>query len=356
MVRTESLKFPRVSIIVVNYNGYRWLKLFIHTLVNTSYPDFEIIVIDNGSTDESIEFLQNNFNQIKIIKLSENKGFGQAINIAAAQAVGTVLAFVNNDMEFPEDWLTQSILELYSEERVGAVQCKILLFNARHIIDCIGLSVDRYNIILPIGHEEIDQGQYDDLRELGACSGGAMVIPKNVFLQIGCFDPVYFMYYEDIDLSWRIKFAGYKIKPCSSSIVYHVASATSGTTSGGIWNPSPFFAFETTKNYVYCWLKNSTTKTIIIYWPIVSFVVLSLSLFSLLNRKPRMFLAHYQGISWILRHTTLIQKKRNEISRVKKRTSDNLLFLEGISRNGSNLPGRFRRVFDLGKNLIMSRF
>jgi GT2 family glycosyltransferase len=352
---TESFKFPPVSIIVVNYNGHRWLKLFIHTLVNSSYPDFEIIVVDNGSTDESIEFLQKHFDQIKIIHLSENKGFGQAVNIGASQARGTILAFVNNDMEFPSEWLKEAILELYSEDKVGAVQCKILSYNSRQIIDSVGLSVDHYNLSLAIGNQEIDEGQYDSLKELGACSGGAMIIPKSLFLQIGCFDPVYFMYYEDVDLNWRIKFAGYKIKPASSSKVYHIGSGSSKITLGGIYNPSPFFAFETTKNYIYCWLKNSKTRTIICYWPVVVFVVLSLSLFALLGRKLRAFLAYYKGIFWTLKHINLIRKKRNEIKKVKKGSSDSLLFAEGIISDSSNLPRRFRRAFFVGKDMIASK-
>ena len=316
---SKFFKFPRVSIVVINYNGHRWLKSFIHTLVDSSYPDFEIIVVDNGSTDESLEFLQSHFNRIKIIRLSENKGFGQAINIGASQAVGTVLAFVNNDMEFPSEWLTEAILELYSEEKVGAVQCKKLLsHNSKQMIESIGLSVDRFNLTLAIGHRETDKGQYDGLNELGACSGGAMVIPKNIFFQLEMLRSRIFHVLRGYRSGWRIKLAGYKIKSSRSSKVYRVGSGSSKISFTGFYNPSPFYAFETTKNYIYCWLKNSTSRTIICYWPIVVINALSLSLFVLLGRKPRTFIAYYQGIFWILKHIKLIRKKRNEIKKVKK--------------------------------------
>ena len=100
--------------------------------------------------------------------------------------------------------------------------------------------------------------------------------------------------------------------------MYRVGSGSSKISLAGFYNPSPFYAFETTKNYIYCWLKNSTSRTIICYWPIVVINALSLSLFVLLGRKPRTFIAYYQGIFWILKHIKLIRKKRNEIKKVKK--------------------------------------
>ena len=102
-----------------------------------------------------------------------------------------------------------------------------MAYNHKEKIDSIGLSVDRYNIAIIIGKDEIDRGQYDGLQEIGACSGGAMVIWKHIFQDIGNFDPIYFMYYEDVDLSWRIRLKGFRIFPAHSSIVYHVGSATS---------------------------------------------------------------------------------------------------------------------------------
>jgi GT2 family glycosyltransferase len=312
-------------------------------------------VVDNGSTDESVAFLRKHFDQIKIVELNENKGFGQAINIGADKAKGTVLAFVNNDMEFPLEWLTEAISALHSEDKVGAVQCRIMSYHSRQIIDSVGLSVDRYNLPLAIGHDQIDKGQYDSLELIGACSGGAMIIPRSIFFEAGCFDPVYFMYYEDIDLNWRLKFAGYKVKSSKSSKVYHVGSASSDVTLRGIFSPSKFFAFETTKNYLYCWLKNSGNMTIIIYWPIILFVVISLSVFSLLGRKPRTFLAYYKGIVWILKNIKLIRERRNEIKAVRRNSSDNLLFVEEVSQSSTNLPSRFRRAFLLGRAMIASR-
>ena len=119
-----------------------------------------------------------------------------------------------------------AITKLISDNAIAAIQCKIMRYDERDKIDCIGLSVDRYNIFRNIGFAEIDKGQYDNLEEIGACTGGAMIIWKPIFDEIGHFDDLYFMYFEDIDLSWRLKLRGYKICPAISSVVYHVGSGS----------------------------------------------------------------------------------------------------------------------------------
>jgi GT2 family glycosyltransferase len=310
---------PRVSIIIVNYNGLQWFKSFMSALVNTEYPDFEIVVVDNSSSDESVQYLKDNFKEVGVLELNENKGYAKAINIGARKATGDILAFINNDMEVRSDWLRKAVPKLTSNKAVAAVQCKVLSYNNREKIDCIGLSVDRYNLVLMIGRNEIDQGQYDNLEEISACSGGAMIIWKHLFLEAGCFDPTYFMYYEDIDLSWRIRLKGLQILPAQASIVYHVGSATSKiANSPGGGKLSPFFAFHTTKNYIYCWLKNSSLRTILIYWPVVLLIVLAKTLFGLLNGRSTIASAHIRGIFWNITHLRFISKERREIQKLRK--------------------------------------
>lgn len=310
---------PRVSIITVNYNGLQWFKLFMRGLINTEYPDFEIIIVDNASTDDSVQYLKDNFKQVAVVELKENKGFAEGINIGSRHATGDILALINNDMEVNSDWLTNAVSRLISSPDVAAVQCKVLSYNNREKIDCIGLSVDRYNIVLMIGRNEIDRGQYDDIKELCACSGGAMIIRKHIFQEVGCFDATYFMYYEDIDLSWRINLKGLKILPAQSSVVYHVGSATSKIAdSADAGRLSPFFAFHTTKNYIYCWLKNSSTRTILVYWPIVFLIVLAKTFWELPHGRTAIVSAHLKGILWNLKHTEFISKKRRAIQTLRK--------------------------------------
>ena len=229
-------------------------------------------------------------------------------------------------MEFRSDWLTNAVDKLVSNKIAAAVQCKILVYDDREKIDSIGLSVDRFNIAFPIGRHEIDSGQYDNLREIGACSGGAMIIWKRIFQDIGNFDPAYFMYYEDVDLSWRVRLKGFRIFPAQSSVVYHFGSATSKISrTPYAWDIPAFFAFHTMKNYIYCWLKNSTSKVLIVYWPVILLIIMTKISFELLNGRALVALWQTKGIFWNLTHLKLIAKQRREIKKLRKDKSDNIL-------------------------------
>jgi GT2 family glycosyltransferase len=323
----EDLKLPRVSVIIVNYNGYCWLKLFVDSLINTVYPDFEIIIVDNASTDQSVQYLKEKSGNIKVVELTENRGFAAGANRGAKEATGKIFAFVNNDMEVRPDWLINAVNELLSDETAAAVQCKILTYSNRQKIDSIGLSVDRFNIAFMIGRHEIDRGQYDSLKEIGACSGGAMVIWKHIFDEVGSFDPEYFMYYEDVDLSWRIRLKGLRIFPAQSSVVYHVGSATSKISNKSL---TPFFAFHTTKNYIYCWLKNSSAKVIFIYGPVVISLTLAKISFELLSGRASVALAQTRGIFWNIVHLRLIARERIKVRKLRKIDSENILLATEI--------------------------
>jgi GT2 family glycosyltransferase len=357
-VRTIELqreRLPRVSVVIVNYNGYKWLKLFMPLLRETQYPDFEIIVVDNASTDESVQYLKENFPNIQIVMLRENKGFAEGANLGAAHSTGSVLAFLNNDMEVSHDWLAEAILKLTSDPRIAALQCKILMYDKKNKIDLVGLSVDRYNFFNAIGYAEVDEGQYDDLMEIGACSGGAMIIWKHIFLEMGCFDPLYFMYYEDVDLSWRIKLAGYKICPAPSSIVYHVGTGTSNMRSADKFRPSPFFAFLNSRNSFYCWLKNSSSKTIIIYWPVFIVGNLLIALFLLASVSPKVGFTYFKGLLWPAKHFRYILSQRRKVRPMSKRRKDNILFVDNVVKESSNLSNMVKRAPSALKRIVTKK-
>jgi GT2 family glycosyltransferase len=326
-----------------------------HPLRETQYPDFEIIVVDNASEDGSVQYLKENFPDIRIVSLDENKGFAGGINVGVNHSGGEVLAFVNNDMEVSRDWLINAVLKLTSDVSVAALQCKILRYNRRNEIDLIGLSVDRYNFFNAIGNGEDDLGQYDDLQEIGASSGGAMIIWKHIFDEVGGFDDLYFMYHEDIDLSWRLRLAGYKICPAISSVVYHVGSASSNVRPADKFSPSPFFAFLNSRNIAYCWLKNSSLKTIIIYWPIFLFGNLLITFFLLASVSPKVGFAYFRGILWPIRHIQYIMGKRKEMESMIKTRNDNILFVEGIVKESSNFLSMLKKAPFVMKRVIMKK-
>lgn len=344
---------PFVSVIIVNYDGCKWLKSFMPQLTQTSYSPFEVIVVDNNSHDGSVQYLRDNFKQVKIISLSENKGYARGVNVGAREAAGSILAFLNNDIEVTPQWLTEAVTKLGSGADIGAVQCKSMFYDTKDIIDCVGLSIDRFNVAHIIGRNERDNGQYNNLPEIGAFSGGAMLIRKELFHQLGGFDETYFMYFEDVDLSWRLRLSGYKIVPVPNSLVYHVGSASSGiVTPAKVWDPSPFFAFEMTKNYLYCWFKNSKPKTVICYFPVICCVIISMCFLAIVRRKPKIFAGHIKAVIWIIRNAKTIYKKGTEIQKLKNGQSDDILFVKQITKDSTNLLMGIRKMSSMIRNAL----
>jgi GT2 family glycosyltransferase len=334
---------PNVSIIIINRNGHHWLRSFFPSIMNTNYPKFEIIVVDNGSTDQSISYLRNYpDNKVHVIELKDNLGFARAANVGIRDANGEIIAFLNNDIEVDENWLMAAVEKLLSEERVGAVQSKMMQYDRRNKIDCVGVSVDKFGIDVPIGYDEVDYGQYDKLAEIGACCGGAMIVWKNVLVKTGFFDTKFFIYYEDLDLSWRIRLSGYKILPAPSSMVYHVGSATSKSM------PSAHVAFHITKNHIVSWLKNSRLITLILYWPVLLFLITCYSLFDMIHGRYGHVAAYIKAVVWVLLHINYILKERHRIQHTIRKpevNSDNILFIGNKdNRSSSNLSFRVKKA------------
>jgi GT2 family glycosyltransferase len=342
---------PRVSIVTVNYNGHQWLRLFLPSISMTKYPDYEIIIVDNGSTDQSISYIEDHWkNSVRLIKLKRNFGFAEACNMGVREANGQIIVFLNNDVEVDQYWLKYGVEKLLSNTRAGAVQSKMMQHNRRNMIDCIGLSVDRFGIHLAIGHDELDLGQYDEMYEIGGCCGGAMIVWRTVLAEAGFFDNKFFLYYEDADLSWRIKLAGYKILPAQSSVVYHFGSATSKTV------PSAFTTFHLTKNYFAFWLKNSSLATLIMYWPIPGLVITGASFFDLLHGRFGLVIAHLKAVIWVALHIDYILKERYKIQHTIKKPNVNpegLLFVcTSDTKSSSHLMLRIKKGIFLLKSVL----
>ncbi|WZL73642.1 glycosyltransferase [Clostridiaceae bacterium 35-E11] len=224
-----------ISFIIVNFNGKEHLKDCFNTIFNQNYPKdkIEIIMVDNGSEDGSIDYVEKNFPTIRIIRNSTNEGFAKPNNDAAKIAKGKYLALINNDMRLDKNWLNEMIDTLEKakteDEKYVCVGSKILNWDGTKL-DFAGGSINfyghGYQYDFGIDIKEANKKYNEDRDILFAC-GGAMLIEKDIFLNIGGFDEDYFAYFEDVDLGWRLWILGYKVKFCSKSICYHKHNSTS---------------------------------------------------------------------------------------------------------------------------------
>jgi GT2 family glycosyltransferase len=336
---------PLVSIILVNYNGLKWFQLCLHSLLDTDYPEFEILVIDNASTDGSVDYLKRNYSdRIKLIKLNENLGFCEGCNIGFRESRGDIIALLNTDVQVDNKWLRSAVGKLQSRENVGSVQSKMMQYANKRVIDCAGLSVDSHGLVAKIGEGEIDHGQYDGLPEIWASSGGAMIIWRHILAKVGLFDPTYFLYYDDIDLAWRIRLLGYKNLLDPSSIVYHMGSATTRTF------PSSFIIFHSTKNNISSWLKNYSVGSLIAKMPMLSALVIGSLILELLHRRFGHFKARVKSIIWVLRSINYILNERHKVQHLIRRVSDSMVF----TNEGYNSLSNVRHVRKLNSGYCRS--
>ena len=211
---------PKVSIIIVNHNGRQHLEACLTSVLNQTYPDYEVILVDSGSTDRSAEYVEQRFGQVRLVRAGENVGFGCANNLGGRLAAGEYLAFLNPDTVVEPDWLQPLVRTLQRHPAAGLATAKILLCSQPDRINTCGNQVHLTGIPSCRGYM-LPADSLDQLDEVCSVSGAAFVIHRRVFEQIGGFDTGFFLYAEDNDLSWRALLAGYRCLYVPDSVVYH---------------------------------------------------------------------------------------------------------------------------------------
>jgi len=222
-----------VAVTILNYNGKAYLEEFLPHLFNSTYPNMEVYVADNGSSDGSLDFLREHFPAVKRIDLQKNHGFAKGYNLALDQVDGDYYVLLNSDVEVSPGWI-EPMLELMERDKmVAACQPKIRDQRQRSKFEYAGAAggwLDRYGYPFCRGRifafTEQDEGQYDSSQEIFWASGAALFIRAPLFHAVGGFDPDYFAHAEEIDLCWRLKRAGFKIMVRPKSVVYHVGGGT----------------------------------------------------------------------------------------------------------------------------------
>lgn len=222
---------PRVSVVVVTWNGRGLLERFLPSVLATDYPDVEVVVADNASTDGTAAWLAAEHPGVVVVRHSENELFARGNNLAVPAASGSVLCFLNNDVEVPSGWLGPLVGALGGG--VVAVQPKLLQHGDRDRFEYAGASggfLDAAGVPFTRGRifdtMEPDRGQYDDPRDVFWATGAALVVDRAAFEAVGGFDESFGMHMEEIDLCWRLQRAGGRIRVEPASEVYHLGGAS----------------------------------------------------------------------------------------------------------------------------------
>jgi GT2 family glycosyltransferase len=282
----ETKKWPLFSIVIVNYNGQEHLQRCISSALKSDYPNFEIIIVDNGSTDGSIKLLNELFGKeshLTMILNTKNLGPARARNTGSTRAKGEYLAFIDNDTEVDKLWLKEALEILKNRPEVGAIQCKLLLMDEQDKYDYAGDYLSQFGFLIQrASFGEPDIGQFNKIVEIFGVKSAGMVIRKNVFNACGGFDEDYFVYMEETDLCWRIWLNGWTVVFSPTSIVYHKF----GNLKKLKLTSSKYLTiFHGTKNYITTMIKNLETLNLLKILPLQIILWMGIALRHIARKK-----------------------------------------------------------------------
>ena len=222
-----------VAVVILNWNGKKFLEKFLPPLLEYSSGDAEIIVADNDSTDGSVEFTRENFPQVRLIRNPKNEGFARGYNLALNEVNADYYILLNSDIEVTHNWIKPVISLMERDPMIGACQPKIRSFYQRDEFEYAGAAggfIDEYGYPFCRGRLfltiEKDHGQYDDNTEISWATGACLFVRSELFHQLGGFDDDFFAHMEEIDFCWRLHNYGYRVMYCGESIVYHIGGGT----------------------------------------------------------------------------------------------------------------------------------
>jgi GT2 family glycosyltransferase/glycosyltransferase involved in cell wall biosynthesis len=210
----------RVSVVVVNYRGAEDTTACLEGLRDLDYPELEVIVVDNASGDGSAEVLTARFPDARIIALDENTGFAGGCNHGASLATGQYIAFLNNDARPDPAWLRTAVDTLHADTSIACVASKVLDWEG-NTVDFVDAALSFYGHGFKLHVGQPDSSIPDRATDVLFASGAAMVMPTDIFERVGGFDPRYFMFFEDVDLGWRLWLLGYRVRYVPESLVFH---------------------------------------------------------------------------------------------------------------------------------------
>lgn len=316
-------KAPSVSIIIPHWNKAEYLPTCLNSLLGQSYPHFEVILVDNGSTDESLAILERGYPWVQVIALEANLGFAKAVNIGIRATRGELVALFNNDVEAHPRWLEELVGALERHPQAGMATPKLLLFDRRDVINTAG---DFYGLDGVPGNRGVwqkDEGQFDEEEWVFGPGGATSLFRRSMLDTIALptdegprvLDEEFVSYCEDVDLAWRSQLAGYWCIYVPTAVAYHRLSATGG---------GALASYYVGRNFLYLLAKDYPTSLLVRYWPRILKAQLSIAWEALKAWRGEAARARLRGqIVGIFTWPRMLKKRR--VVQSARRVSDEYL-------------------------------
>ncbi len=328
----SSPTLPRVTVVIPNWNGERFLDICLTSLRRQSFEDFETVLVDNGSTDASVDFTRRNFPEVQVVSLDDNRGFSAAVNAGIRASGAEYVVLLNNDTEVDPGWLEALVRAGESHLEAGLFASKLVDFHDRRVLDGAGDALRRSGLPYRIGHQELDRGQFDEPAFVfGACAAAALY-RRSIFEEIGPFDEDFFAYCEDGDVSFRAQLAGYQCLYVPKALVYHMGSASTGGKR------SPTATRLGTQNSVNLLVKNLPVA--LVWRSLPSFVGGQLARVLVTSLSGSGLRAHLGGLAGAWRLLPRMLEKRKEVQNWRRVSDD---YVRQLLRYSSRQAIRSRR-------------
>lgn len=310
MVQVASL----ASVIIVNHNGIEFVDACLRSVLSNNYPNFEVIFVDNASTDGSLEYVKKTFGSDKHLKFVENPAsLGPAVgrNRGAAVAGGKYLVFLDNDTQVNRDWIIELVSVFEEDASIGAGQSK-LLRTGTNLYDCAGDYLGPLGFLIERARYAQDRGQFDFIADILSAKSAASIIKRDLFEKIGGFDTDFYMYLEETDLSWRVWLAGYRVVFIPEAKVYHAFNSAKKDFKR--YYSKRLVRHYGCRNYISTLVKNLEFINLIRFLPLHIGCWFLLSLFFALKGNFEDTFYILTGIGWNILNIGLLLRKRQLIN------------------------------------------
>lgn len=313
------MKHPLVSIIIVNWNGKKWIRKCLSSIYSQTYKYIEVIFVDNNSSDDSIAYVKKYFPKTKIVSLNDNTGFAIGNNRGVERAKGTYIYLHNNDATLEKNSIAKMVQVMEEQKNIGSLQPKIQLLYEKDKIDSCGSFWTDSTFLYHYGNlKPAKKKKYSTPQKVFSNLGAAMMIRKSIIDDIGLFDEDFWCYYEETDFCHRMWLSGFEVWYYPVAVCFHAKGGTSGIYK------QTYIQYHNYKNKLRSFLKNFSLLHLIYILPVFFLMLIVLSFLALLQGKIQFVSTYYQAMWWNIIHIRETLAKRREIQNMRKRSDSQI--------------------------------